>query len=192
MSNTPLFDARSTALILIDLQNGIVALPLAPYGGHIVAQRGAELAAAFRAAGSMVVYVRVDLGDMRPAVVDRPMHDSTAAPPPPAASDLVADAGLRSDDVLITKRQWGAFAGTELDVMLRRRGIRTLVLGGIATNLGVESTARAAADLGYGVILVEDAMTSISAEAHRFALETLFPLMGRVRRAEDILATLAP
>ncbi len=73
------------------------------------------------------------------------------------------------EDLLITKRQWGAFHGTPLDQLLRRRGIKTIVMGGIATNFGVESTARAAIEQGYAVVFAEDAMTTMSAEMHQFA-----------------------
>ena len=158
--------------------------------GATVARRCAGLAETFRTKGSLVAYVHVDLADIMPLPVDRPMHDPLAPPPPLEASELVPEAGRQETDPLVTKRQWGAFSGTSLDQLLRRRGVRTIVLGGIATNLGVESTARAAVDLGYAVVLVEDAMTSISSEAHQFAIETMFPLLGRVRGVTDIDAAL--
>jgi nicotinamidase-related amidase len=99
---------------------------------------------------------------------------------------------LRPDEqtLVITKHQWGAFYGTELDLQLRRRGLKTIVLGGIATNMGVESTARNAFELGYEQIFVEDAMTSRSAEMHNFAVASIFPLLGRVRSTADVLAAL--
>ena len=89
---------------------------------------------------------------------------------------------------MVTKRNWGAFYGTDLDLQLRRRGIKTIVLGGIATNMGVESTARAAHEHGYSQILVEDAMASRSVEMHAFAVGTVFPLLGLVRSTEEVLA----
>jgi nicotinamidase-related amidase len=92
---------------------------------------------------------------------------------------------------VITKRQWGAFYGTELDLQLRRRGIRTIVIGGIATNFGVESTARDAFERGYEQVFAEDAMSSVSAEAHRFAVSVVFPRIGRVRSTDEILQALA-
>lgn len=186
-----LLDPAETALVLIDLQHGIVGLPLAPRSGQTVAVKGAELAEAFRAAGAGVFYVHVALAEMQALPVDRPMHDPAAPPPPPVASELVPEAGRQPGDMLITKRQWGAFTGTPLNQLLRRRGVTTLVLGGIATNLGVESTARAAVELGYAVVLAEDAATSISADAHAFAVETIFPLLGRVRGSAAIKAALA-
>ena len=113
-----------------------------------------------------------------------------AVPPPPGASELAPEVQRRvqAGDVLIAKRQWGAFHGTALDQILRRRSIRTLVFAGIATNFGVESSARAAMDLGYGLIFAEDAMSSVSEEMHRFSVVTLFPRIGRVRSTHDILA----
>jgi nicotinamidase-related amidase len=92
--------------------------------------------------------------------------------------------------VIITKRQWGAFYGTELDLQLRRRGIDTIVLCGIATNWGVESTARDAYERGYQQIFVEDAMSARDAEGHSHTVASLFPRVGRVRSAEDVLAAL--
>jgi nicotinamidase-related amidase len=98
---------------------------------------------------------------------------------------------VQDGDVRITKRQWGAFYGTDLDLQLRRRGIRTLAMSGIATNFGVESTARAAFDRGYELVFVEDAMTSLAAEPHAFTVKELFPRMGRVRSTGEFLAAVA-
>jgi nicotinamidase-related amidase len=91
----------------------------------------------------------------------------------------------------VTKRHWGAFYGTELEQQLLRRGIKTIILGGVATNFGVESTARAAFDRGYEILFAEDAMSSISAEAHDFSVRSLFPRIGRVRTVDQILAGLS-
>jgi nicotinamidase-related amidase len=110
--------------------------------------------------------------------------------PPPEASQFVPEAGVEATDVVIAKRQWGAFYGTNLDQQLRRRGIRTIIMGGIATNMGVESTARAAFDRAYELVFVEDAMTSFSAEAHEFACAQVFKRMGRVRSTEHVLQAL--
>ncbi len=186
------FDPKSTALVLIDLQNGIVGRMLAPHSASDVVARAAQLAASLRANGGTVIYVRVDVADVLHLLVDAPTRDSNAPPPPPNASQLVAESGYQAGDLLITKRQWGAFYGTELDQQLRRRKVQTIILGGIATNFGVESTARAAFDRGYELIFVEDAMSSVSAPAHDFAIQNIFPRMGRVRRVEDVLKKLTP
>jgi nicotinamidase-related amidase len=94
-------------------------------------------------------------------------------------------------DIHIIKRQWGAFYGTELELQLRRRGVSRIVLGGISTNIGVESTARNAFELGFNQVLVEDAMSSSNADHHRFAVENIFPRLGRVRSTEQVLQALA-
>lgn len=183
-------DPQSTALVLIDLQRGITGISLAPYSGSDVVARSAELAAAFRAKGAPVVYVRVDIADMIHLPTDSPTRDPNAPPPPPEASQIVPESGIQSGDLLITKRQWGAFYDTGLDQQLRRRGIKTIVLGGIATNFGVESTARAALDMGYGLVFAEDAMTTMSKEMHEFSVTQIFPRIGRVRKSAEVLEAL--
>jgi nicotinamidase-related amidase len=180
--------APTTALILIDLQKGIFGLPLAPYSGEAVAARGKALALRFRAAKAPVVLVNVafspDFADALKAPVDQPMQ----APPggfPEGWSEL-ADGLAEDSDLKVTKRQWGAFYGTDLDLQLRRRSVTTVVVGGVATNMGVESTARAAHEHGYAVVLAEDAATSLSAEMHAFAFEHIFPRLGRVAKVDEI------
>ncbi len=177
-----------TALVLIDLERGIVGRELAPHTGMQVVQNASLLAAGFRRAHAVVVYVRVDLGAVLRLPADSPVVAADAPPPPASASELLPEAGFQPGDLLISKRQWGAFYGTDLDQQLRRRRITTIVLGGIATNYGVESTARAAAERGYEQVFVEDAMTSASAEAHAFPLKFVFPRIGRVRTTADVLA----
>jgi nicotinamidase-related amidase len=88
---------------------------------------------------------------------------------------------------VIIKRHWGAFTGTELDLQLRRRGVKRIVLGGIATNFGVESTARSANELGYEQVFAEDAMTSVHADAHAFSVRIILPRLGQVRSTREIL-----
>jgi nicotinamidase-related amidase len=181
-------DPTTTALVLIDLQKAILGMPLAPRSGPDVAQVGRGLAARFRQAGALVVLVKVSFAaDGRDALrqpVDKPTSLSLTSLPA-GWSDLV-DGLAGPADVLITKHQWGAFYGTALDLNLRRRGIRTVVLGGVATNMGVESTARQAWEHGYEVVLVEDATASRTAEMHEFAVGTILPLISRVTTASDI------
>jgi nicotinamidase-related amidase len=189
----PALVPASTALILIDLQNAIVGRELAPHPAATVVRNGRKLAEAFRQAGAMVVYVRVDLATAyQPDGDEPPMRPPGAPPPPAAASEIAAEAGFQPGDLLITKRQWGAFYGTELDLFLRRRQISTIVLGGIATNFGVESTARDAAERGFRLIFPEDAMSSMSAEAHAFALKVVFRRLGKIRSTDAVLQALAP
>jgi len=181
-------DPRTTALVLIDLQNGIVGMPLAPRSGADVLAVGRALAQRFRTTGAPVVLVHVawadDFADAPSARVDQP----PPRPPGglPATWSALADGLAQPTDIVITKRQWGAFHGTELDLQLRRRGVRTIVLGGIATNFGVESTARQAWEHGYDVLLVEDACASPLAELHAMAIRHIFPRIARVVKSADI------
>jgi nicotinamidase-related amidase len=183
-------NAKETALVLIDLQNGIVGRQLAPYSGTDVVAAGAKLANAVRSAGGAVVYVHVLVNEVLPLNADKSMP-RPKEPFPPEASDLVESAGYQNEkDVLITKRQWDAFYATNLDQVLRRRGVKTVILAGIATNFGVESTARSAQARGYDLVFAEDAMTTMAAEMHTFAVETLFPIIGRVRKTDEIVQAL--
>jgi len=186
MSTT--LNPQTTALVLIDLQHGNVARELAPYTPEQVLANSVRLADAFRAAGATIVYVRVSVGELVAHEADRGLPGLKFIPPNP--SDIVPEAGMQEGDFLVTKRQWGAFHATELDQILRRRGVKDIVLTGIATNIGVESTARVAHDLGYDLVFAEDAMSSIGEGAHQWTVENMFPLMGRVRSTEQLLADL--
>jgi nicotinamidase-related amidase len=182
-------NSATTALVVIDLQKGIVSFPAAPHETVKVVANAASLARAFRAKGSPVFLVRVtpssDKKDALAPETDVPMQSRGNMPAEWA--DIVPELGPEPGDFVITKRQWGAFYGTELDLQLRRRGIRTIVLCGIATSIGVESTARDAYELGYNQVFVEDAMSSRSAEEHSASIGAIFPRMGRVRSTSEVL-----
>jgi nicotinamidase-related amidase len=182
-------DAASTALILIDLQHGIVGMQTMPYAASEVVEKGAALAQAFREKNATVVYVRVDLANVLRHPVDVSFGDPNK-PPPAIASELVPQSGVQPTDIVITKRHWGAFSGTDLEEQLHKAGIKTIVIGGIATNIGVESTARNAAGLGFAVVAVEDACTTFDTASHNFAFEKIFPRLGRVRKAAEVMEAL--
>jgi nicotinamidase-related amidase len=183
----PDFDPRTTALVLIDLQKGIVGMPLVPHSGDAVLAKSRELAERFRAAGAPVVLVHVgfseDFADAPSQNVDQPTQRRQAMP---ADWTEFAEGLAKPKDILILKRQWGAFYGTDLDLQLRRRGVTTMVLGGIATNFGVESTARQAWEHGYDLVIAEDACASMSAELHDMAVRHIFPRISRVVKCADI------
>jgi nicotinamidase-related amidase len=189
-------DARSTALVLIDLQKGIVGLQLAPYSAAHVLENSAALVRRFAEAGATVVWVHVafasDNADRLCQPVDAPSPSAPKGGLPPDYSQFADEIASLPVDVIITKRQWGAFHGTELDLQLRRRGITTIVLGGVATNFGVESTAREAWQHNYSLVIAEDACTSMSAEMHQFSMEKIMPRLARVRSTADIIAALQP
>jgi nicotinamidase-related amidase len=188
-----LFDKITTALVIIDLQKGITALPTEPYEAKAVVVNAAKLAEAFRNNQMLVFLVRVSSSsDGKDRLL--PITDalSTAGKTNFSAdwSEIVPELTPKHDDQIITKKQWGAFYGTDLDLQLRRRKIETIVLCGISTNIGVESTARFAYEYGYQQIFVEDAMSSRSSLEHIHTIETIFPRIGRVRKTQDILAIL--
>lgn len=179
------------ALVLIDLQEGILARPTAPHSTAEVSARAGALARAFRARSMPVVIVTVGWS---PDMADAPRQryaDPIPAPEDAEAFVLVArELATEPTDIRVRKHQWGAFHGTDLDVQLRRRGVRQMVLAGVATNLGVESTARAAWEHGYSIVFAEDATSSFSAEMHRFAFANIFPRIGLVSHCEEIVAAL--
>jgi nicotinamidase-related amidase len=172
------------ALIVIDLQKGIVGLPTVHPVREII-DRSAQLARAFRERGLPVVLVNVS--GMAPGRTDagRPTFSF-----PADWTELVPELDRQPGDHVVTKQRWGAFLGTDLDDHLRRRGATQVVLTGVATSIGVESTARSAYDLGYHVALVVDAMTDRDADAHRHGVEKIFPRLGETANTDDVLRLL--
>lgn len=185
-------DARTTALVLIDLQRGIVTRDTKPHAASDVVARGAKLAKRFREAGAVVVLVHVgyaaDDSDRLKPMADAP--PAVSGPLPPDWSELVPELEQSPGDIVVLKRQWGAFYGTQLDLQLRRRNVRSIVIGGITTNFGVESTARDAWERNYQLVFAEDAMSSMDATWHRFSIENIFPRLGIVRSTDEILGEL--
>ncbi len=181
-----------TALVVIDLQRGITEGPTAPHPAGEVVANAAAVAVALRVAGGTVVLVHVTPSpDGRDAL--RPMTDTPARQRqtlPQNWAEIVPELGPEPGDLVITKRQWGAFYGTELDLELRRRRIDTILLAGISTNVGVESTARDAFERGYEQVFVEDAMSARNPDEHAHTVRTLFPRIGRVRSTAEVLAAL--
>ena len=188
-------EPSKTALVVIDLQRGIASMPAAPHPSNEVIARVAQIASALRAAGGTVILVHVvrsadGKGGLMP-ITDAPgPAGRVPTAPPPDWADIVPELGPEAGDVVIAKRQWGAFYGTELDLQLRRRGVDTIILCGISTNIGVESTARDAFERGYQQVFVEDAMSSRDADEHRQTVSTLFARIGRVRSTEEVIAAL--
>jgi len=173
-----------TALILIDLQIGIVSYQLAhPIAG--VLARARILADAFRRHGLPVVLVNVTGG--APGRTEQPRP---AAQRPANWAELVPELGRQPRDLTATKRTWGVFASTDLDARLRALGVTQVVVGGVSTSIGVESTARQAFELGYNVTLAVDAMTDTNAEAHSNSVARIFPRLGETGTAAEIVALL--
>ena len=174
----------TAALVVIDLQNGIVGLPTVHPASDIIA-RPAQLARAFRERGLPVVLVNV--------TGRAPGRTDAGAPKfsfPADWSELVPELQQHPDDHLVSKQRWGAFIGTSLDDYLRQRDVTQVFVTGVATSAGVESTARSAYDYGYHVVLVVDAMTDRSEEAHRHSVEKIFPRLGESDTTDNVLKLL--
>ncbi len=174
----------NAALIVIDLQKGIVAVPTVRPAGEIIG-RAAQLARAFRERNLPVVLVNV---------TGRPPGRTDAGSPtlsvPADWTELVPEL-QHPNDHLVSKQRPGAFIGTSLHDYLRQRGVTQVFITGIATSLGVESTARGAYDHGYNVVLVADAMTDRDADAHRHSVERIFPRIGETDTTENVLKLLS-
>jgi nicotinamidase-related amidase len=175
----------TAALIVIDLQKGITGMPTAQPATEVIG-RASQLAKAFRKRGLPVVLVNV---------TGRAPGRSDAGFPkfafPPDWSDLVPELDLQPSDHLVSKQRWGAFIGTDLHEYLQEEGVTQVFVVGIATSVGVESTARSAYDHGYHVVLVTDAMTDRSEEAHRYSVDAVFPRIAEVDSTENVLKALA-
>lgn len=171
------------ALVVIDMQKGIVALPLAHPAAEVAA-RVARLARGFREKKLPVVLVNV--AGAAPGRTDVKRNFS----PPPDWAELIPELDRQVSDYTVTKMQVGAFYGTALEMILRRRAVTQVFMCGISTSVGVESTARNAYDHGYNVVFAADAMTDMSAENHRHSAEKVFPRFGEMSGTDEILAEL--
>jgi nicotinamidase-related amidase len=180
-----------TAFVAIDLQKGIATPQVVPHSVKDVLENTAELLDVFRKNNMPVFLVHVtpspDLKDaLRPvSETSFQMHSFD-----PTFSEFMPELNIQPNDFIITKHQWGAFYGTELDLQLRRRRIDTIILCGISTNVGVESTARFAYELGYNQILVEDAMSAMVKEGHEASVKYVFPRLGLIRSTEEVLSAI--
>ena len=184
-------DLKKTALVMIDLQKGIAMREgLAPYSAQEVLAKNDELTKALSNTEALIVFVHVkNYGG-------ETLHPITDAPPmssgqlPADFSDFISpvayDENIKNV-IHVTKHNWGAFYGTDLDVQLRRRGIENIILTGVATTIGCDTTAREAYQHGYNVIAVEDAMTDFNAELHQGIVNGIFKRLGRVRSTAETL-----
>ncbi|MET0879389.1 MAG: isochorismatase family protein [Tardiphaga sp.] len=171
----------NTALIVIDLQAGIVANPTVHPVGDVVI-RARALLDAFRRHGLPVVLVNVAGG--APGRTERPRASVALAA---GWTDLIPELNRQASDIVVTKRTWGAFASTDLEARLRARGVTQVVIAGVATGTGVESTARQAYEQGFNVTLAIDAMTDTRAEAHDYSIAQVFPRLGETGTTQQIV-----
>ena len=171
-----------TALIIVDLQKGAVALPAIHPIADIVA-RSRALAEACRRHGLPVVIVNVT--GMAPGRTEQPAHRGMELPADFA--EILPALGQQPGDILVTKRSWGAFANTSLEDRLKSLGVTQVIITGVATGTGVEATARQAYEAGFNVTLATDAMTDRRAEAHEYSITRVFPRLGETGTTAEIL-----
>jgi len=181
---------KTTALVVIDLQKGIALQPTQPHPSSLVIRNAARLVTAFRKNAMPVFLVHVVSTPETMLKVKSDDSFSRTGPIPPDWSEFIPEVAPGPADIVIGKKQWGAFYGTDLELQLRRRGMDTIVLCGIATDFGVESTARFAYEYGFQQIFAEDAMASRTAEQHQAAINFIFRRMGRVRSTDEILTAI--
>jgi nicotinamidase-related amidase len=170
-----------TALIVVDLQKGLAGSTFIHPIGDIVT-RAQNLVTAFRRHGLPIVLVNVD--GTAPGRTERPRHSGQF---PDGWTDLLPELGRQPGDIVVTKRTWGAFASTDLENQLRRRGVTHVVVAGVATGTGVESTARQAYETGFNVTLAVDAMTDARPDAHDYSIANVFPRLGETGSAQAII-----
>jgi len=182
--------AERTALVVIDLQQGIINREFSPYTGAQVVQNASRLINAFTEKGAFVVLVRVSSVDGKDMFKPRIDLKTNPVQFPEGWDSFVPELANVKNAHVITKRQWGAFYGTDLDLQLRRRGIDTIVLCGISTAIGVDTTAREAYQHAYHQIFVEDAMTAGAKEEHDYVCKYIFPRIGQIRTSEEVALSL--
>lgn len=170
-----------TALIVIDLQKGIVSVPLVHPAAEVV-NNARALADAFRGHGLPVVLVNV--AGIAPGRTEQPRRAMSF---PPGWTDLIPELNQQLTDHTITKHTPGAFAKTGLEEHLRNCGVTQVVLAGISTSSGVESTARQAYENGFHVTLASDAMTDANMDSHNHSLNKIFPRLGETGTTREIL-----
>jgi len=174
-----------TALLVVDLQKGLRDIPsLHPIAGVI--DHSCQLIEAFRKQKLPVVLVNV--AGMAPGRTEEPRRYRDL---PADFSELIPELHQQPDDMLITKRTSGAFATTDLEAQLKAKGVTQVVLTGVATGAGVESTARQAYEAGFNVTFATDAMTDVRPEAHEYSLKHVFPRLGETGSTRDVLDLLA-
>lgn len=172
------------AVIVIDLQAGTLGNPTVHPAADIVA-RSVDLIAAFRARGLPVVLASV-VGS--PSGLNN--YGGGAREYPAEFSVLAPELDVQPSDILLTRSTWSAFAGTDLSLTLKALGVTQVVLAGVATSFGVESTARGAYDLGYNVVIATDAITDLRAESHEGSVARVFPVLSQTGTVAEVVAAL--
>lgn len=179
-------DYSKTALVLIDLQKGILELPVEPHSTETIVNNANRLIQRFREKGGFIVFAHVAFLDGK----DKLTPNSSMKMPDKddsTFSQFADELYVQDNDLIITKRHFSAFFGSELDLQLRRRGITSVVIGGISTHVGVDTTARDAYQYGYDQYFIEDAMSAPRKAFHDFSVNNIFPMLGQVMTTDEFL-----
>ncbi len=184
-------DAKTTALVLVDFQNFTKAMKTVPHSGAETLANGVKLADACRAKGVLVVLIRVGHPANHTPHPNVPNDEAFAGfEYPPNPMEICAELGPKDGDVIVDKYNWGAFYQTNLDAQLRRRGIRTLIVGGLVSHIGVDTTMRQAQERNYAQILAVDAISAFELSQHEHFVKHVAPRLSRVRTTDEIVAAL--
>jgi ureidoacrylate peracid hydrolase len=186
-------DAARTCLLLFDFLVGHAAKDPQRYAP--VLANAAKLLAAARATGAMVAYARAD-HRADGGTTARTLHGSDPRPPlitsGTSEAEIVPELAPQSGEYMVPKHRWSAFHGTYLDTALRARHVDTIVLCGGSTEIGISSTAYAARDLDYNLVIVSDACTSAKQDVHSQLMREVFPRLARVRTTMRVVEMLKP
>jgi nicotinamidase-related amidase len=172
----------NTALIVVDLQKGVAGYPLIHPIGEVVDQTRALLDV-FRMQGLPVVLVNVT--GRAPGRTEQGPRTSGSFTD--GWADFLPELDQQPNDIVVTKRTWGAFASTDLDNRLKALAVTQVVVTGVATSAGVEATARQAYEQGFNVTLAIDAMTDVRPEAHDYSIRNVFPRLGETGTSQEII-----
>ena len=185
-----IFDLSKTAFVAIDMQKEIVNNgTLSPHTAASILTNNDSLAKTLKRTAALKVLVNVDISTFPYLSQQTDMGGMTAASVPPEFTDLLLKDSLKDTDnmLTITKYNPSAFFGTSLDLQLRRRGIETIILSGVATTNGVYATALDAFQHGYHIVLAEDACSDRDKESHQLFIKKIFPKTARVRSTKQII-----
>lgn len=184
-----IFDLSKTAFVAIDMQKGIVNNgTLSPHTAQSILSNNDLLVRTLKRTAALKVLVNVDISTFPYLSQQTDMGGMTASVPPEFTDLLLKDSLKDTDNMLtITKYNPSAFFGTSLDLQLRRRGIETIILSGVATTNGVYATALDAFQHGYHIVLAEDACSDRDKESHQLFIKKIFPKTARVRSTKQII-----
>ncbi|MEX5652366.1 isochorismatase family protein [Staphylococcus cohnii species complex 1658] len=180
-------DYKKTALVLIDLQKGILSMDSFPHSSDEIIKNAEKLITNFRKNNGFIAFVRVKFHDGQDALKPKLAEQSLPGKPDGDFSDFPANFNVSEADYVINKKGFSAFFGTDLDLQLRRRGIENIILGGISTHIGVDTTARDAYQHGYEQYFVTDVMSAPRVELHNFSINNSFPIMGKTTSVDNLI-----